>query len=63
MPPRGGQDGQEIEKEHRSNKEGATLRITYTILEENVSNMEPVGSPNQSKIDKKSKQKSILRSI
>ena len=59
--PRGVQDDQKTEKQHTPNKKEGGAPQRTPILEENVANMAQVGLPNQSKIYKKSMQKSIKK--
>ena len=49
MAPRGGQDGQKIEKEHRPNKKDGWRRIPRPFLKKNVANMVPSWRPKSSK--------------
>ena len=61
IEPRGVQDDQKIEKQHRPNKKRGGVAQRCTILEENVANMAPSWVPrcsqNAEKVDAENDQK------
>ena len=61
--PRGGQDGPKTEKEDRPNINRPRRIRGRRVLSEKVANMAPSWPPNRSKIEEKSMQKSIEKTM